>query len=143
MEDPITRDLMIQISKYKIMQRYIVPLFCLSLDDRTLAMPLIRLFLYLTKPISPAKAESLQRDIKRRKGKETVEAAAKRVEEEQTYRTNALEQIEALISFKNALVNEEVFEIILQYAAEPLLKEPELRTEDDKKIIECVLMLIR
>lgn len=40
-------------------------------------------------------------------------------------------------------MNEEVFEIILQYAAEPLLKEPELRTEDDKKIIECVLMLIR
>jgi hypothetical protein len=143
MEDPLTRDLMIQISKYKMMQRYIVPLFCLSLDDRTLAMPLIRLFLYLTKPLSTSKIESLQKDIRRRKGKETIELAAKRVEQEQSYRNNALQQAEALLSFKSSLVNEEVFEIILQHAAEPLLKEPELRTEDDKKVIECVLMLIR
>jgi hypothetical protein len=143
MEDPLTRDLMIQISKYKMMQRYIVPLFCLSLDDRTLAMPLIRLFLYLTKPLSSAKIESLQKDIKRKKGKESVEQAAQRVESEQQYRTNALQQAEALLSFKSSLVNQEVFEIILQHAAEPLLKEPELRTEEDKKVIECVLMLIR
>jgi hypothetical protein len=143
MEDPLTRDLLIQISKYKMMQRYIVPLFCLSLDDRTLAMPLIRLFLYLTKPLSSAKIESLQKDIKRKKGKESVEQAAQRVESEQQYRSNALQQAEALLSFKSSLVNPEVFEIILQHAAEPLLKEPELRTEDDKKVIECVLMLIR
>jgi hypothetical protein len=51
--------------------------------------------------------------------------------------------VEALLAFKECLVTEEVFAIILAQAADALLKEPGTRTEDDKKVIECTLMLIR
>ena len=38
---------------------------------------------------------------------------------------------------------EEVFSVLLSQAADALLSEPSLRTEDDKRVIECTLMLIR
>mmetsp|Transcript_7748 Transcript_7748/g.11504 ORF Transcript_7748/g.11504 Transcript_7748/m.11504 type:complete len:1128 (+) Transcript_7748:67-3450(+) len=144
MEDPISRDIMIRISKYEIMEQYIVPLFCLSLDDRALAMPLIRLFLLLTKPPSPGRAAALKANIKikSRRAQESAEEADIRIKKELSDRDNAYEQVAALLTFKRALVSDDVFNIILLHAAEPLLKEPRLRSEDDKKIIECTLMLI-
>jgi hypothetical protein len=160
MEDPVTRELMIQISKYKMMPRYIVPLYCMSLDDRyflcallfavmlillfrTLSMPLLRLFLLLTKPLTVNKSRALSTDIRQKRSKETRQEALHRMGQEQEDKVNAYAQVEALLAFKECLVTEEVFAIILAQAADALLKEPGTRTEDDKKVIECTLMLIR
>lgn len=113
------------------------------MHSRPLALSICRLLLLLTKPLAADTKRTLVHPIRPRKSKETADQSRTRVEREKRDRINAYEQVSALLSFKKSLVNEDVFSVIMSHAVEPLLKPSDERTQEDKVIIECLLMLIR
>eukprot|EP01041_Mallomonas_annulata_P004720 gene4720-9367_t len=141
-DDRSTRELIIQTSKYNIVPQKIVPLLVQSIEDGHLATKCIILCNTLTYTLDTEASKSISTEIKLIKNKESKEEAKERVSRETKIRDNAYEQISALLSFKEALVNDGVFEAILSYCATSISKPSNLRNMKENKIIERVLVLI-
>ena len=142
-DDRDTRELMILISTINLMPNSLVPLFEISKDDTDVMVPVLKLFLALTRPPSSRKRTSIVTRVREKPlNKESKGDCARRVKEEKKFQKNAYEQISALMSFKEALVSEKTFDIIYEYVDGPISKDPRSRTPDDLKSIETVLFLI-
>lgn len=141
-DDPVDRHLTVYVASIKMVPQFLVPLFYQAVDEKPFAMSLIRLFLLLTKPLSRTVVEASTHIIKRSKGKETAAESKVRVAKEQSARKNSYAQISAQMSFKEALVNEDLFVVLLNYLEEPLSKPSHQRSEEDKIVIESILTLI-
>lgn len=138
-----TREIMILISTLKLMSTNLVPLFKCSGDDPEVMVPLLKLFLSLTRGLSSKKQEALKTRVKEKSiNKEIKEETLSRVKKEKNFQKNAYEQVAALMSFKEALVCESVFHIIYESVDGPISKSPKARTNEDLKSIETFLFLI-
>lgn len=141
-DDPVDRQLTVYVASIKMVPQFLVPLFYQAVDEKPFAMSLIRLFLLLTKPMARSVADASAHIIKKSKGKESASESKARIAKEQMARKNAYDQINAHISFKEALVSDELFVVLLKYLEEPLSKPSHKRSEDDKIVIESILTLI-
>ena len=106
-------------------------------------MSILRLLLLLTKPPAADTKRALVHPIRPRTSKESTEQSRARVEREKKDRVNAYDQVSALLSFKASLTTDDVFSVVMSHAVEPLLKPSDERTQEDKVIIECLLVLVR
>lgn len=142
-DDRETRDIMILISNLNLMASCLVPLFVCSGDDTEVMVPLLKLFLSLTRNLTTKKREALVTRVREKPvQKETKQECSTRVKRERLFQKNAYEQISALLSFKEALVSEEVFHIIYENIDGPISKVSKIRTTDDSKSIETFLFFI-
>lgn len=141
-DDKETREIMILISTLKIMPKLVVPLFECSGDDAEIMVPLLKLFLALTRGLTTKKRqESVARVREKPLNKESKQDCLRRVKKAKDSQRNAYEQISALMFFKEAIVSEEVFAIIYEYVDGPILKKGN-RTAEELKSIETVLFLV-
>ena len=142
-DDKESRELLILIFTLNLMPKYIVPLFEASEDDTEVMIPLLRLFLALTRGLKEEKQRAASSRVREKQlGKEDKTEYLSRVKREKEYRENALKQISALMSFKESIVSEKVFHVIYQYTDGPISKPPKARSPDDQKSIEAVLFLL-
>ena len=141
-DDPVNRELMIFVSSINMVSQYLTPLFVQSDDEKPFALSLIRLFLLLTKPLAKSVSDALSHLIRKSKGKESVDESNRRVAKELSVRKNAYLQIKAQLMFKECLVQDHVFVVLLKYIEEPLSRASHQRTEEDKVVIELILTLV-
>lgn len=142
-DDRETREMLILISKLNLMSRFLVPLFACSGDDAEVLVPMLKLFLSLTRGLTSKKREALVTRVKEKPvKKETKEESVVRVNKQKAFQSNAYEQVAALMTFKQAMVREDVFQIIYDHVDGPIGKHPQARTSDDIKTIETFLFLI-
>lgn len=142
-DDPKNREIMIYASKSNVMKKFIVPCFLKSEGDNEVLVPLMKLFLSLTRGLTKEKRPAIVTRVKEKKqGRETKAECLVRVKAERAEQLNAYEQINALMRFKEAIVTEEIFDLIYDYVAFAIEKPPKERTTDDIKSIETVLFLL-
>jgi hypothetical protein len=142
-DDKKTREIMILVSTLNVMSSYIVPLFECSGDDTEVITPLLKLFLALTKGLSGEKRDSVVTRVKEKPlTNESKEDFLKRVQKAKSVQKNSYQQISALMSFKEAIVSEQVFKIVYDYVDGPISKTAKVRTADDLKRIETFLFLV-
>jgi hypothetical protein len=142
-DDKQTREMMIYISSLNMMKTLMVPLFEHSEDDSELIYHLLRLFMAMTRELTEAKQLAVVNRVREKPvAKELKPAFLKRIREEKQFQKNGYDQLDSLLTFKEALITEEVFRVIYQYVDGPVSKASKNRTLDDKKCIEAVLHLI-
>lgn len=79
-------------------------------------MPLLRLFLLLTKPLTSSKSHALTAEIRNKRSKETSQEALHRIGQEQENKANAYAQVQALLAFKACLVTGEICHVVRAFS---------------------------
>ncbi len=106
----------------------------------------LRIFNKLLTPVSEKTSKILKSVVATdRKGIENKDEFHSRVDQEIALKSNALEQISALLAFKEAMVADDssLFNAICNTLAGPLRKSEKDRKDGENQIIETVLHLLR
>lgn len=138
-----SRDFTLFVSNKKWVKSELAPLLELSIDDRDLAMRCCKLALVLIKNLRDPAKKAIQNEVKGVKGKETKEEGIERSDKEMRIKRNALQQVSALLSFKEALCTEKCAIAISNVLAWALQKERDEQRDETKLDIATCYSYIR
>ena len=105
----------------------------------------LRIISHLLAPVSIATHKTLHMKLTDKKSQELKEEFIDRHSNEKNSKNNAVEQIQALLNFKESIVNDcddSLFLSISHRLAEPLRKPANERTDNDNHILETILHIL-
>ncbi|KAF7821199.1 protein timeless-like protein isoform X1 [Senna tora] len=112
-DDPQTRDVFKQVCKWNIVSKDLIPIIEYCQEDRNLLLNAVKVLVFLTMPIEPTS-------------------------------TDISQQLEYLWELKSSITNSDVVAVIVLFLEGPLENlESDAFTEDDWKLVQLVLTLIR
>jgi hypothetical protein len=144
-DNPTSRNLSIFLSKSKMVQNNLCKLITISMSDEAFMKIIIKISFVILSPISVFAKNALHNVVRVKiKGKETSDEASERSSNERSSKENAIQQISALLSFKEDFSSEAFIKglcLVIHKALERNKFESS-RSEEDARVIELVLKVI-
>ncbi|CAM9262579.1 unnamed protein product [Choristocarpus tenellus] len=135
-DDDQTRDILITLASWKVLQMKLIPLILECRDDADLVKTLLKLYVMLTMPMTKQTEDTLLKPVNPKAEGDVRDQQARR-------RENASAQQASLQAFKRAFVSKDVLEVIVGVLEEPLSHTGVARTDEDNFIMELCLTLLR
>ena len=144
-DNPKTRQLSIFISTSKMVRNNLTKLMSISTTDEAFMKIIIKIAFILLSPAASSTKDVLKNEVQsKRKHLETSKMASERSTQEKQKKANAIQQINALLSFKEDFSTDAFIKglYLVIHKALQRRKFESSRSEDDSKIIELVLKVI-